>query len=326
MTQFPNSKTFAFTIFDDTDLSTVENVQPVYRLLDELGFRTTKSVWPLASQPQGRYGGQSLQDAEYLRFIKELHQRGFEIALHGVRNTHATRQEIHHGIEEFIRLLGAKPRVHANHSTNIDNIYWGAARFSLLKSAYQLSAAFRPGRDFSGHNSASPYFWGDLCRANIDYVRNFVFCDINVAGINPSMPYHDPSKPWVNAWFSSSDGADVDRFCSLLSEENQDRLEEQRGICIVYTHFACGFVERGRVKPRVAELLRRVSQKGGWFVPVSNLLDFCRLQRGTLAIPRRELWTMELRWAIDRLSSAMSRKPVRDPSIIAHEELSSVSA
>jgi hypothetical protein len=36
MSRSPNNKKFAFTILDDTDLSTVENVSPVYRLLAEL--------------------------------------------------------------------------------------------------------------------------------------------------------------------------------------------------------------------------------------------------------------------------------------------------
>ena len=72
MSRFPNNKKFAFTILDDTDLSTVGNVAPVYRLLSELGMRTTKSVWPLASVREGRQGGCSLQDADYLKFILEL--------------------------------------------------------------------------------------------------------------------------------------------------------------------------------------------------------------------------------------------------------------
>ena len=44
---WPGGKSFAFTVFDDTDRATVENVGPVYRFLAELGFLTTKSVWPI---------------------------------------------------------------------------------------------------------------------------------------------------------------------------------------------------------------------------------------------------------------------------------------
>ncbi len=81
MNRFPNNKRFAFTILDDTDLSTVTNIGPVYCLLNELGMRTTKTVWPLASVRAGRLGGASLQDREYLNFILKLKESGFEIAL-----------------------------------------------------------------------------------------------------------------------------------------------------------------------------------------------------------------------------------------------------
>ena len=51
--EFPQGKRFAFTIVDDTDVATVANVKPLYDLLHELGFRTTKTVWPLGC-PEGK--------------------------------------------------------------------------------------------------------------------------------------------------------------------------------------------------------------------------------------------------------------------------------
>lgn len=307
MNPFPGNKRFAFSIFDDTDLSTVENVGPVYRLLDEIRIRTTKSVWPLASSSNGRFGGESLQDPDYFAFVLGLKEAGFEIALHNVRNTCSAREEIRAGLEEFKRLLGSYPRVHANHSHNRENIYWGPARFSSISPFYRAMTLFgRP--SFEGHIQDSKYFWGDLCRAHIDYVRNLVFREINLIRINPSMPYHDPSRPFVNAWFSSSDGHDVRTFCELLSETNQDRLEEEGGVCIVYAHFACGFASRGAVHPRVDFLLRRFALKDGWFVPVSTLLDFLRQQRQTLSITRSEIEAMEHTWLFDSLKSASTQK------------------
>ena len=52
---------FNFSIFDDADNGTVENTAPVYRLLEELGLRTTKSVWPLRGpgNPGVQIGGAS---------------------------------------------------------------------------------------------------------------------------------------------------------------------------------------------------------------------------------------------------------------------------
>ena len=42
---WPDNKKFAFTIFDDTDGSNLNDNRLVYDYLNELGFKTTKSVW-----------------------------------------------------------------------------------------------------------------------------------------------------------------------------------------------------------------------------------------------------------------------------------------
>jgi glycosyltransferase involved in cell wall biosynthesis len=308
MNNFPGNKRFAFSIFDDTDLSTVENTAPIYRLLTDLGIRTTKSVWPLASVAEGKYGGCSLQDPEYLRFVLELRDLGFEIAIHNMRNHHCSRDLVEKGFSEFRRLVGGYPRVHANHSRNRENLYWGAARFHFLKPLYSVASSFMGERQFEGHRSESELFWGDLCQQHIDYVRSFVFREINLDRINPTLPYHDPAKPFVKYWFSSCDGSDVDSFCELLAEANQDKLEREGGVCLVYTHFACGFVKDGVVNSRAERLLRALASRDGWFVPVSQILDHLRTQRQTEHIPNAELITMEGRWAYDTLCSTMTRR------------------
>ena len=248
MSRFPGGKRFAFSVFDDTDGATADNITPVYYLLAQLGMRTTKSVWPLESVPEGRIGGASLADPAYLEFIRGLSRGGFEIALHNVRNHGSERSLIADGLRRFEQSLGHMPRIHCNHSTNRDNIYWGAARLSgLLPRLAYLAAHLRSRRRFDGHVQGSPYFWGDLCREHITYVRNLTFNTINLDTVNPTMPYHDPRRPYVNYWFSSSDGADCARFCDLLTEANQDALAQAGGVCIVYTHFASGFTEAADV-------------------------------------------------------------------------------
>jgi hypothetical protein len=307
MNRFPDNKQFAFTILDDTDLSTVENVRPVYRLLTELGMRTTKSVWPLASLRDGRLGGCSLQEGDYLKFVRDLKERGFEISLHNVRNHHSTRVVVKQGLEEYRQLLGRYPRVHANHSTNRENIYWGAARFNRLRFLYTAGTALRNRYVFEGHDPATPFFWGDLCCGMIEDVRNFVFREINLDRINPTMPYHDQSRPFVNYWFSSCTGGNATSFCKTLCESSQDRLEAEGGVCIMYTHFANGFVKDGIVHMRTEELLRRLAARNGWFVPVSTLLDFLRAERSATIISAKELASMERRWAFDKAALLASR-------------------
>src|SRR5205823_2771066 len=162
-----------------------------------------------------------------------------------MRNHHCSRELIEKGFSEFRRLVGAYPRVHANHSRNRENLYWGAARFKSFKPLYTLASWLLGERKFEGHRRGSNLFWGDLCQQHIDYVRSFVFREVNLDRVNPTLPYHDSAKPFVKYWFSSCDGSDVDSFCSLLSEANQEKLEREGGVCIVSTHFACVFVKNG---------------------------------------------------------------------------------
>lgn len=297
MTPFPGNKRFAFTIFDDTDSSTVENVGPVYRLLEEIGLLITKSVWPLANVPGGRYPGGTLQDRDYLAFALGLKERGFEIALHNVRNGDSTRDVVENGLAEFEERLGHKPRLHANHSYNRENIYWGTDRLSGLakRQFYNCVTLFRHATVFRGHVPDSRYFWGDICRERITYVRNFATDEINLERINPSMPYRNPAQPYVNYWFSSCDGAKVSSFCHAVREENQDRLEAEGGYCIMYTHFGCDF-HNGRLNPTFERLMRRLAAKNGWFVPVSTLLDYLRSRQTSSTIPAPELSALENRW------------------------------
>ncbi|MDQ3023207.1 MAG: hypothetical protein M3R04_02295 [bacterium] len=266
---------FAFSIFDDTDNSTVANLTPVYRLLDELGLRTTKSVWPLRGpgNPGVAISGETLEDGCYRDFVVELKRRGFEIALHGVRNGSAVRERTIEGLEVYERALGHPPMLHTNHSPNRDNMYWGSDRFTNGLVAF-LTGLRRPGSgNFGGHLEQSEYFWGDLCRERIKYLRNLVFDDTNLNAVNPSMPYRNPSTQHVNYWFSSTDGADVQRFCAAISEKKQDQLEREDGVCIVYTHFSSGFVVDSKVHPRFEALMRRLTRKEGNFQTVGRLLD-----------------------------------------------------
>ena len=122
-------KKFNFTIIDDTDDATLENIRPVYDFLTEKGIFITKTVW--VYPPRDKYSkGDSLQRTEYTEYIKELHSRGFEIALHNVGSGDYTRNEILKGIEEFKEKLGFYPKIHINHSYNKDSIYGGSKRFN----------------------------------------------------------------------------------------------------------------------------------------------------------------------------------------------------
>ncbi len=95
--EWPAGKDFAFTIFDDPDLDTVENVAAIYSFLDDLGLRTTKAVWPIRGNGTPKLGGATCEDEQYLKWILRLKEQGFEIALHNVTYHTSTREQTAHG-------------------------------------------------------------------------------------------------------------------------------------------------------------------------------------------------------------------------------------
>jgi len=245
---WPEGKQFAFTIIDDTDRSTVENVGPIYRLLKELGLRTTKTVWPLAPTQTPAYGGQTLEEPAYRDWVRQLAAQRFEIAFHGATDHSSPRTAVIESLDRFRSVLGQAPRMYVMHGPQKEALYWGEQRLdgpsrTLYRLGQQLAGR---AEQFLGHVEGSPYFWGDICRDRITYVRNFVFRDVNTLSRDPIMPYHDPRRPYVPYWFSASEGGSIRSFCELLREENQDRLVSEGGACIAYTHFASGFTREGR--------------------------------------------------------------------------------
>ncbi len=298
---WPQGKRFAFTIFDDTDGTTLENGSPVYDLLYDLGFLTTKSVWPLEGEGKANTGGTSCQDQDYLRWVQQLQKQGFEIALHNASDKSSTRLQTQQGLDSFKQFFGHDPRCFANHSICTENIYWGGERLSgLNKLIYHASTRFKNWHRWQGHIKDSPYFWGDLCQEHIQYVRNFIYSDINTLKVCPQMPYHDPKRPFVNHWFASSEGSTLARFNQTLQEANQDQLEQEGGACIMYTHFGKDFYKNGQINPRFKLLMQRLSQKSGWFVPVSTLLDYLRQHQTTDKITHWQRCRLEYAWLMHK--------------------------
>jgi hypothetical protein len=299
---WPAGKTFAFTIFDDPDGQTLDNGRPVYDFLGERGFRTTKGVWPLPGKERSRHEGTTCDDAAYRRWVTELKHQGFELALHNVTHHTSVRSDTILGLERFAEIFGEYPRALANHTGCRESIYWGNARLTGARERlYNLLLRNKNRGTFQGHVEQSPLFWGDICRQRITYVRNFVFGEVNTLKACPCMPYHDPNRPFVNFWFAGAEGGEVRTFGATLSEANQDRLAFQGGACIVYAHLARGFSDRGRLHPGFRALMERLSRLGGWFVPVSTLLDHLRQTQGSREISDRERRRLETRWLWEKV-------------------------
>lgn len=299
---WPQGKQFAFTIFDDTDYATVENVKPVYDFLADIGMFSTKSVWPLKGGQVPKVGGSTCEDDRYRQWTLELQRQGFEIGFHNATYHTSSREDTIRGIERFRDIYGNYPGTMANHTGCYEGIYWGSTRLTgINRLAYNLLTRYSRHNKFRGHVEDDDLFWGDVCQNKIKYLRNFVFADINTLKCCPMMPYHDPGKPYVNYWFASSDGATVDSFNKCISESRQDQLEEENGACIMYTHLACGFYQHGKLNSRFRELLERLSRKNGWFVPADVLLDFLLERNGGHRLTSPERRRLERRWLWDKL-------------------------
>jgi hypothetical protein len=120
----------------------VENIRPIYRLLEGLGMRTTKTVWPVWCPEGGSpdfSSSETLEDPEYRAFVIDLQRRGFETASHGATMESRPRARPLAAMERFREDFCASPRLQANHGYNRGNLYWGVDRLDdpLLRAVYR---------------------------------------------------------------------------------------------------------------------------------------------------------------------------------------------
>jgi hypothetical protein len=305
--RWPEGKRFALTIFDDPDSQTLAQSRQIYGLLADLGLRTTAGVWTIEpGQTRRNSPGETCENPAYLAWMQELRGRGFEIGLHCVAPASLTREEVLAGLDNFRRHFGANPVTMANHY-NADAIYWGPERLSGWNRAlYNLVTFGRSRSRYFGERRGHPNFWGDLCRERIRYCRNFVFRELNTLKACPMMPYHDPDRPFVNQWYASAEASNLPRFLELVTEESIDRLEEEGGAAILYTHFGHGFAESGAPDARFKSLMTRLANKNGWFVPTGTLLAFLETQGNGRTIPAADRAAMERRWLAAKLRHGTS--------------------
>jgi len=221
----------------------------------------------------------------------------------------ASRDDIKKGLNRYHEVLGEYPRIYAAHGLNRDNLYWGEHRFAfkLTRWLYRLLTSDNACH-YQGHIEGSPYFWGDLAKQHLEYVRSFTFTNLNLLALNVPVVYRNNATPWVNNWYLTCDAENVEEFNALISRENQQKLEDEGGLCIVSTHFGKGFIDGGDVHSTTKRLLRQLSERDGWFAPVSDLLDFYVDQVGCSEIGKAGLLLLELRFFGDSLIRRRMRK------------------
>lgn len=300
---WPGGARFAFSIFDDTDLMTIRNGRPVYDHLTSLGMRITKSVWPVAPRGRPLVNGSTCAEPEYLAWVLALQAAGHEIGYHNASNYPSTRQKTLAALDRFEELFGHPPKVGADHAGNLEALYCGPKRVSapwrqLYGTAGRIMRPDRP--TFTGDEPASPYFWGDICRDRITYWRSFCFRRSNLLDVSPRLPYHDPRRPYVNYWFTSTDASDVPRLLRHFTSDALDRLERSGGVTILYTHLGHGAAPDGTLRPDVKAAFTRLSRRSVWVAPAGEVLDHLRGSAASTLLTDSDRRRLEARWVADR--------------------------
>jgi hypothetical protein len=302
---WPNGHKFAFTVIDDTDGATVARVKPIYDMLARLGMRTTKTAWMFPGEGIPVCGGSTCEDPDYLNWLLDLRAQGFEIGFHNAAPCTSRRELTQVALTRFRKLFGPGEALFCNHTQCLENMYWGDARLSgWRRNLYNLLTLSRRRGISHGHVKGDPRFWGDICQQGVRYVRNFVFDEPDALAVCPEQPYHDPQKPYVNFWFTSTDGGDIKRFLTNLTQGKLRRLAESGGLCITYVHFASGFMCNGMVNPEFQKRMEFLTSLNGWFAPASQILDHLRQGARTQEriIDPSRLRELELKWLFQKLT------------------------
>jgi hypothetical protein len=280
---WPDNKKFAFTIIDDTDNSTLENAPLIYDYLISNKVFTTKSVWVrpgLSDEIYSYVDGETLENTNYFNWVKEIQIKGVEICLHSMSWSSSTREQIISGFSFFEENFGnSKILIQHNDIKVNESIYWGSKRLVFpLNLIFDCVSWFNPkgvnSNIYQGEIEKSIYFWGDICKKKIKYIRNFVFPEINLFNVTRKIFHRRKSTKFVNNWFISTEAPDIESFVKMLTYENIDKLENQNGLCIIYTHFGNGFVKNGILDERFKNVINYLSNKNGWYVPASEILDY----------------------------------------------------
>jgi len=261
-------------ISDDPDNGTWAQFKGIYDLLYALGLPTTRAMWVFDPvEPTGTpplpvcFHAPLLAEKACLEYCRRLHAGGFEICLHGASSGNNTRGMMIKALEFLEREIGGA-QTYICHSKNAENLYWdrecaSSSFLSLLLGLYTKNRCF-------GEVEGSPYFWGDLARSKISYVRLFRTRRADTLAVNPSMPYHDFRKPYVNFWFSASKGY----LPRLFDPASVGRLCAENGASIVYQYLHKYVDIEGRIDPAVRSCLERLASDSRiLFRPVSILLN-----------------------------------------------------
>ena len=302
---YPDGHNFAFTIVHDADSAYSRRLAPLFDTFNELGLRLTVTVFPFWAEwadggkiwqrwslLEGKQRFEKpvavpLEVEEERAFYLCLAEAGHEIAMHTPSETSSSREDIIRAFDYFRTIFGAWPKSYVEHS-----------------QANNLDAQCQKGSD-----PTSQYYNTDL----LNRYGCWVWVDDHESGRLPapdgglfnilavkSDPFSDRAmtkygikKGFYRCGSVPHGNADGDRFLNLYSTTNIDQLEQQRGVALVYNHLNEGWLaSNGRaMRPELAERLRYLASKNGWFAPACDILDrFDRVNQLSLKVDAEKVW------------------------------------
>ena len=290
----PHPYRAGFCITDDTDAATFEQVKAVYDFLLARNFRTTRTVW--AFKPMDRCGippvpdsalrGITLEDGRYLEYCRKLHEYGYEICLHGASAGNNTREYTRKAFD-FLERHIVPSDTFICHSKNADNLYWEEKVTSLPVFRWLLKRY--SGHSCSGEVESSPFFWGDICKEKINQIRLFRTRCLDTLKSNPSMPWFDPRKPYVNGWFAATKR----RIIDCAAEQARAALKRDYGLTVLYQYlFRYADPDTLELDPRFTKAIDDIIADPEILVDtVSHIMGRLRLIQGLFIVhDRHRFW------------------------------------
>ena len=280
--RWPAPFRWAYAMTDDTDKSTLQSTRVVYEYCLERGIKPTRLLWTHepsekcgVKNPEDPIPGASLEDPDYRAYCQDLYERGVTFGLHGASSGNSTRERTLAGFERFEEVFGRPPELFIAHMRNAENIYWGAERYAnpVLRA---IARALIIPATYHGDDESSPYYWADICRERIRYIRIYRTRSLNVLAKNPSMPFHDARFPDVRFWYSAS-GQNLE-LLDRLTQPRLDLVAREDGLILHYTH-SSWFVDDPAIEsPQLLEPARRGFDHIGarddvWCAGVTEVLD-----------------------------------------------------
>ena len=196
------------------------------------------------------------------------------------------REDVIRGLQTFKETFGYAPSVYICHSHNAEHPYWGEQQYrsTIAKLATWFLYRFKR-EEFFGHDPSSEYYWSDICRKTIRYMRLYRTRHPNVLKKNPHLPYHQFDKPDVLFWFSGT-GEDYE-LLERITPRVLDKLAREDGAIIHYAHTSL-FLDtakstRSGLRPEVEKAFDLIGDREDcWCSGVTAVLDRCLATKNML--------------------------------------------